>query len=175
MNLVKETMTTQIATETLPGEIPPVVESIFGTMLNLEVVPGLFALDPCADRMTSTVQLSGAWTGAVVFECDRDQACRLAGRFLSIDPPVAVDDLVRDVLGELANMIGGNMKCVLSGSLRLSMPCVVDGGDHHMRIPGVSLRERLSFQSIEGPFWIGLLELKNHDPARSWLLDSRKT
>jgi hypothetical protein len=38
MDAVRETMTTQIATETLPGEIPPAVESIFRTMLNLEVV-----------------------------------------------------------------------------------------------------------------------------------------
>ena len=43
-----------------------------------------------------------------MFECTRDQACQLAGRFLAMDPPEAVDDDVRDMLGELANMIGGN-------------------------------------------------------------------
>ena len=64
--------------------------------------------------MTSAVQLTGEWNGAVLLECDRGQACRFAARFLSIDLPDAVDDVVRDVLGELANMIGGNLKCVLS-------------------------------------------------------------
>ncbi len=54
------------------------------------------------------------WNGAVLLECDRRQACRFAGRFLSMDPPETVDDVVRDVLGELANMIGGNLKCILS-------------------------------------------------------------
>ena len=33
--------------------------------------------------------------------------------------PDTVDDDMRDVLGELANMIGGNMKCVLGAGIRL--------------------------------------------------------
>jgi chemotaxis protein CheX len=70
------------------------------------------ALVPGADRLTSAVHLAGDWNGAVLLECDRRQACRFAGRFLSMDPSDTVDDVVRDVLGELANMIGGNLKCM---------------------------------------------------------------
>ena len=63
---------------------------------------------------------------ALVFECNRWQACRFAGRFLSTDPPDAVNDEVRDLLGELANMIGGNLKCAVVAGLSLSMPSVTD-------------------------------------------------
>jgi len=58
--------------------------------------------------------MAGDWNGAILLECDRRQACQFAGRFLSLDPSDTVDDVVRDVLGELVNMIGGNMKCVLT-------------------------------------------------------------
>jgi len=85
------------------------------------------------------------------------QACEFAGRFLSMDPPELVDDVVRDVLGELANMIGGNLKCVLSPGIRLSMPSVVDGSDYSLRLCGAAERRQLAFQCDEGPFWITLV------------------
>jgi len=109
---------------------------------------------PSADRLTAAVHLAGDWSGALLLEVDRAQACRLAGRFLSIDTPRAVDDVVRDVLGELANMIGGNLKCVLTKGIQLSMPSVVDGNDYSLRVCGAEIRERLAFESAEGPFWV---------------------
>ncbi len=68
--------------------------------------------------------------------------------------------MVRDVLGELANMIGGNMKCVLTSGIRLSMPSVVDGGDYSLRICGAEVRERIAFQCAEGTFWVTVLATK---------------
>ena len=90
-------------------------------------------------------------------ECDRGQACRFAGRFLTMEPPETVDDVVRDVLGELANMIGGNLKPVLTPGIRLSMPSVVDGCDYSLRVCGAKIQQRLAFQSAEGLFWITIL------------------
>ena len=109
------------------------------------------------DRLTSAIHLAGDWNGAVLLECDRRQACRFAGRFLSMDPPDTVDDVVRDVLGELANMIGGNLKPVLTPGIRLSMPSVVDGCDYSLRVCGAKIQQRLAFQSAEGLFWITIL------------------
>jgi CheY-specific phosphatase CheX len=67
-----------------------------------------------------------------------------------------VDDVVRDVLGEVANMIGGNLKCVLSKGTRISMPSVIDG-DYRLRVCGAVVRERLAFQCAEGVFWVAVL------------------
>jgi len=77
-----------------------------------------------------------------VIECSRLQACQFAGHILSMDPPESVDDDVRDVLGELANMIGGNLKSNFSSQVRLSMPSVMDGSDYDLRICGSEVRER---------------------------------
>jgi len=138
----------------MPGELAQIVESVFETMLSLGVSEGGTPWFPSSDRLTAAVQLAGHWNGAVLVECYPDQACRFAGRFLSTDPPGTVDDVVRDVLGELANMIGGNMKCVLTRGIRLSMPSVVDGSDYTLRICGAEVQYRLAFRSSEGDFWI---------------------
>ena len=154
-------MSTETTIRILPGELAQIVESVFETMMNLEVGPSEAPWFPSTDRVTSTVHLAGDWNGAVLLECDRKQACRFTGRFLSMDPPETVDDMVRDVMGELANMIGGNLKCVLTQGIRLSMPSVVDGGNDTMRVCGSQVQERIAFESAEGRFWIIILTMRS--------------
>jgi chemotaxis protein CheX len=78
-----------------------------------------------------------------------------------LEPPAALDDVVRDMLGELANMIGGNLKSVLAPGIRLSMPSVVEGSDYSLRVCGAQVRERLAFQCAEGPFWVTILAMRS--------------
>jgi chemotaxis protein CheX len=145
-----------------PSEVAEIVESVFGNMLSLEVSRCGTPWFPGDDRLTSALHLAGDWNGAVLLECDRSQACRFAGRFLSIDPPETVDDVVRDVLGELANIIGGNQKCVLThGVIRLSMPSVVDGTNYSLRVCAAEVRELIPFQCAEGLFWVTVLATRS--------------
>ena len=146
-----------MSVEILPSELAQIVESVFGAMMSLEVAQGGSAWSPGRDRLTAAVHLKGEWNGAVAVECDQGLACRFAGRFLSMDPMDTADDVVRDVLGELANMIGGNLKCVLTRGIQLSMPSVVDGSDYNLRVRGAEVRERLAFRCAEGPFWVTVL------------------
>jgi len=154
-------MPTETTVEILPSEMSQIVGSVFQTMLGLEVAPDGPPWFPGNDRLTSAVHFAGDFNGAVLLECNRSQACRLAGRFLSIGAPETVDDVVRDVLAELANMIGGNMKCVLVPGTSLSMPSVVDGSDYSMRVCGAKVQERISFRSLEGEFWVTVLTTKS--------------
>jgi CheY-specific phosphatase CheX len=64
------------------------------------------------------------------------------------------------VLGELANMIGGNMKCSMPTGVRLSMPTVMEGRDYDLRICGSQILERVAFQCAEGHFWVTVLVTK---------------
>jgi chemotaxis protein CheX len=137
-----------------------IVQSVFTTMMDLEVFPGDKPWSFVGDRLTSMVSLAGDWNGAVLLECNRKQACQFAGRILAMDPPEAVDDDVRDVLGELANMIGGNLKSGMSTGVRLSMPSVMDGKDYDLRVCGSEVQERVSFQSADGHFWVTVFATK---------------
>lgn len=146
------------------GELAQIVEYVFRTMVSLEVCESNQSWLPGGDRLTATIHLAGKWPGVLALECGREQACAFAARFLAMEKPELVDDVVRDVLGELANMIGGNLKCVLAGGLRLSMPSVVDGVDHRVRVCRAGSRERLVFQSQEGVFSVAVLREERSAP-----------
>lgn len=150
-------MPAELSPVILPSEVAQIVESVFAAMLSMEVSQCGTPWFPGDDRLTSALHLAGDWNGAVLLECDRRQACRFAGRFLSIEPPETVDDVVRDVLGELANMIGGNMKCGMTPGVRLSMPTVLDGSDYDLRVCGSQVQERLAFQCDDSQFWVTVL------------------
>ena len=152
-------MTSEVSPNVKPDDLAQIVDSVFETMMNLRAEPGTVLWFASDDRVTAAVHLSGPWNGSVLIECDPAQACRLAGRFLSIDPPKTLDNVVRDVLGELANMIGGNLKSMLCNGMHLSMPMVVDGSDYSFRVCGAVMHERLPLSSQEGPFWVTLLTM----------------
>jgi CheY-specific phosphatase CheX len=137
-----------------------IVGSVFMTMMGLEVFPSDAKWRPTGDRLTSFVHLTGDWNGVVLLDCNPQQACQFAGRILAMDPPDAVDDDVRDVLGELANMIGGNLKSGMATGVRLSMPTVMEGHDYDMRICGSQVLERVSLACECGDFWVTVLVTK---------------
>lgn len=138
-------------------EVVSIVQSIFSTMLGLEVSPVDDSSLPRRDRITASVYLEGAWKGAVYLECGTTQACAFAAGFLGIDPPLQVDDDVRDVMGELANMIGGNVKSTMGADVRLSLPSVIEGSDYELRICGSAVLDRVAFQFDSGHFWVTIV------------------
>jgi CheY-specific phosphatase CheX len=143
------------APELVADELAQIVASVFETMMSLEAcqcgAPGC----PSPDRVRAVVRMTSGWSGAVLVECGHEQARRFTGRFLAMAPPDSVDDLVRDVLGELANMIGGNLKCVLKGGMRLSMPRVADGDEGPLA--DTRVHQQLAFQTEEGPFQVSVV------------------
>jgi CheY-specific phosphatase CheX len=148
-------MPAKASAQILPAELAQIVESVFAVMLGLEVRACDVPWFPSADRWTAAVHLTGSWNGAVLLECDRAQARRFAGRFLPSDLPAPADDVVRDTLGELVNMIGSNMKAVLAPGIRVSMPAGNEGCSS--QDCGAAVGERETFRSTEGLFWISVV------------------
>jgi chemotaxis protein CheX len=146
-------MLTEVAVEMLAE----IVRSVFITMMGLEVSVCDTPSIASAGRLTSFVQLTGDWNGTVIFECTKRQACQFSGRMLAMDPPEAVDDDVRDMLGELANMIAGNLKSGMAPGVRLSMPTVMDGSDYDLRVCGSQVQDKLTFECAEGHFVVTVL------------------
>jgi hypothetical protein len=60
-------------------------------------------------------------------------------------------------MGELANVIGGNLKCGMSTAANLSMPTVLEGCYNELRPFAAKARERLTFESSEGYFCVSIL------------------
>ena len=78
-----------------------------------------------ADVVSSWVDMTGPWTGTVVLTTGRDTAADLTRALLAETAPEPLeDDDVADALGEMANVVGGNVKAALPGPSVLSLPHV---------------------------------------------------
>ncbi len=111
-----------------------ILELIWSTQLGLELaVDGLsgdMPMDPPEGLMTGTVQISGGFAGAVHLMCGRPVVRAAAARMFSVPEGDLDDEDLRDALGELTNMVGGNVKTLLPGSEFLSLPTVIEGLDY---------------------------------------------
>jgi chemotaxis protein CheX len=83
---------------------------------------------------TGCVQISGAWEGAVTLRCSLHLARTVAATMYELGPVEPSTDEVRDALGELTNMVGGNIKALLPGPTHLSLPVVAEGDRQSLRI-----------------------------------------
>jgi chemotaxis protein CheX len=76
-----------------------------------------------AETISAWVQITGPWCGAVVVTCDQPTAVALTECLLRARPPVVIEqDDVEDALGELANVLGGNVKSLLPEPSSLGLP-----------------------------------------------------
>jgi hypothetical protein len=79
--------------------------------------------DPVQDAISSWVDVVGPWNGVVVITTARTTAEELSRCLLKEHAPPVIDaEDVEDALGELANVVGGNVKAVLPGPSALGLP-----------------------------------------------------
>ncbi len=77
---------------------------------------------------SAVVAISGAWQGVVTVELEESLARLLTARMLAIPEGEEIGDSdIADAVGELVNMIGGNVKSLMPGPSSLSLPSVAAG------------------------------------------------
>src|SRR5262245_9205552 len=101
--------------------------------------------DASPRTLTGCVQITGAWEGAVILHCPSPLARKAAAIMFEMDAEAASDDEVKDALGELTNMIGGNVKAQLRQPSRLSLPSVTEGADYSVTVPGSRPLTKVTF------------------------------
>jgi chemotaxis protein CheX len=81
-----------------------------------------------ADALSAWVDVVGPWTGTVVLTTGRQTAADLCCALLGETAPEILEhEDVADAFGEIANVVGGNVKAALPGPSALSLPEVGDG------------------------------------------------
>jgi chemotaxis protein CheX len=105
--------------------------------------PGDAALDG-GDVTVGRVAVTGGWRGWVLLACATRLARTAAAAMFDRPAETLTDDEVADALGELTNMIGGNVKSLLPGPSRLSMPAVTVGASATGPPPGAVLVNTVS-------------------------------
>lgn len=116
------------------GDLFEILETIWSTQLDFELdhdeQPSARTEDSEESLMTGTVQISGGFSGAVHLICGRSVVRAAAARMFSVPEADLSDEDLRDALGELTNMVGGNVKTLLPGSEFISLPTVIEGSNY---------------------------------------------
>jgi chemotaxis protein CheX len=141
------------------SDLREVVESVWSAMLGLELIPAerAYERDPDSRNLTGTVQITGEWQGAVMVDLPEKLARDAAAAMFGMESDELGEDEVLDALGEVANMIGGNVKGLIEGECKLSLPTIAEGGDFRVAVPGSSTNVLLVFDCDGKPFQVKLL------------------
>ena len=104
-----------------------IVEAIAGeawlALVGVEEVLVPLPGELAADVVSSWVDVVGPWTGTVVLTTGRDTAAELTRALLGeAAPEVLEEEDVVDAFGEIANVVGGNVKAALPGPSALGLP-----------------------------------------------------
>lgn len=135
MNRANSGVASQLGPEQWIPTLQLAIQEVFELMLGcaLEVPPerpGEEGLD-----VTSMVGLAGQVCGILSIRCSAKSAARMASRMLGADAEQSGGEMW-DAVGEICNMVAGNLKNKITGlgdSCMLSVPTVIRGADYNVR------------------------------------------
>ncbi|MBN1477896.1 chemotaxis protein CheX [Candidatus Sumerlaeota bacterium] len=141
------------------SQISEMTASVFSQMFNLTVQlsdSGCNFADSSA-TVTSCVQISGDWVGAVIFQTPRELAAKITSALFMEEAATLADEDIHDAMGEVGNVLAGNLKASLPGSSTLALPSVTAGTDYSIDVRGCHPITRVAFECESLPFTVTVL------------------
>lgn len=133
-------------------------EAVWSQTLGLSLEPVGAPPTNTGRTLEGHVHISGKWQGTIVVQCSLAAARDAAQIMFSSQEPAESSQDVQDAVGELVNMIGGNIKSLMSeDGCYLSLPIVIEGGDYTVRMAGARVISRRAFVSGQEPVVVTLL------------------
>lgn len=151
-------------------ELTEITERVWASLMEVPLLPrqpGQPGPAPGSRTFTGCVQITGAWEGAVTVHCSEMLAKVLSAAMFMVDPEDTTPEEVTDALGELANMVGGNVKALLPEPCRISLPAVADGMDYRLSVPGARPVTAVTWTCAGEPLMVRLLERRTAESGAS--------
>ncbi len=132
----------------LPDEdfLRELTRTVWSTVLGLDAEDGEPPAESMEPSLTSSVDIRGGWEGTVSLCCPDALGRKLAAAMLECKEEQTTPHLIADAVGELTNVIGGNLKAMVPGPCTLSLPRIHASGS----FPEPSARELCLWFACEG-------------------------
>ncbi|QJR35956.1 chemotaxis protein CheX [Gemmatimonas groenlandica] len=134
------------------------IVDLFDTMLGLPIRPSSVLPFSASETSsyTGVVAFDGAWSGMITVQMTPSIARACALTLMNVrGEDLTYDDIVV-VVGEIANMIGGNLKSVLVAPATLSLPWVVDGKEFRIGMPDRQELALCAFECVGSQVHVGV-------------------
>jgi|SRR5579884_2295204 len=159
-------METELAPDAALAEsCAQIVDELFATMLGMQARPIAEPHSLSEEMITSAIYFTGSFSGALVFECVRTQAWSFATAFMGLQREELSEADVLDTIGEIANIIGGNLKHCLPHGSSITTPSVIVGRSYRLTVGGATVVARLAFTAEDDPFFVTILRTENGAPS----------
>jgi chemotaxis protein CheX len=151
----------------LDQEIVFATKDVFSAMglMELEYGPSVIGRGgEILSNISSMLGLGGGVRGILAIHCPASVAKDITGGFLGMEIEELNDD-VKDAIGELTNMVAGNLKIFFAKigiDIRLAIPTSVIGEGYHTSGLFGATRIVVPFFSANGQFWIELKYMLNN-------------
>jgi len=146
-------------------QIVRVTKDVWTTVLSLDVKTLNEDTGTDQKRVASFVQIMGTWEGSIILDCTPHLSKLFASKMFSMPLDEIQDEEILDALGELINIVAGNLRAFLPQPCQLSLPAVVDGWDYTLRFPGGRGVHQTLFECGSGQsFGITILEHSDNEP-----------
>jgi chemotaxis protein CheX len=111
-------------------DLRAIVEQVWASYLDPEGASPLLPAPPAepSQDVSAAVSVTGAWRGHVVVACSAEASRHATGALLGVELADVTPEDITDAVGELANIIGGNVKSLLPEPSALSLPHVLING-----------------------------------------------
>jgi chemotaxis protein CheX len=139
------------------AEIEDIVKAIWSTLVDVPIQPGGGAGPSDDSTVTGIVNIDGAWRGAVLVRCPLALASLVTAAMFQGDEDPTLEE-VRDALGELANMVAGNIKALLPGPSAISLPTVAFGSQYEISVVGTGTLATVPFMSESHPLVVSVVQ-----------------
>jgi len=107
--------------------VTEITQEIWAALLASDGRSPLLPGDLLTGEVTAQIHISGEWNGTVCLHCSRAAAGHATmSMFGMSEEEVTWADVV-DAVGELVNVVGGNIKGLVEGPSVLSLPTVSEG------------------------------------------------
>jgi chemotaxis protein CheX len=154
INEMEQTMTVSLRESVQvvsdPQNLDGSVDEVFQMMLGVTCgrVSGPQVTEP--ESVTAVVGFGGLLSGACVFKCGSAAARKIAAHMTGMEFE-EIDDVVKDAIGEICNMLAGTWKGKvpnLAANCGLSVPAVITGRDYnlHVQAPEFQLHHGYQFE-----------------------------
>lgn len=106
--------------------VASVVQEVWSSMLGMGVdgASENKATTLGTSGLSGSVRFRGGWDGAVFLDCSSELARTMAAGMFGTQPDDLTTEEIHDALGELVNIIGGNLKHLLPPPCQLQLPAV---------------------------------------------------
>lgn len=149
-----------------PAVIEQIVQDVFtGLLGEYDAVPYAVPYDGGTPLgVSASVSVTGGWSGHVVFACGEEMGRTIAAGLLMAEPNDINDDDLSDAMGEMANVIGGNVKSVMPGPSKLSLPVAIIGIASERR-PGAIETTRVELAWRDAPMVVSVWSATADNPS----------